>query len=59
MDGLDTFHEQLHANRRSLVALLTEGLEEVLRNDDIAKDAFAAVNTLLCNASFQSNKPWS
>jgi len=45
MDGLDTFHEQLHANRRSLVALLTEGLEEVLRNDDIAKDAFAAVNT--------------
>lgn len=29
-----------------LVALLTEGLKEVLRDDDIAEDAFAAVNTL-------------
>jgi hypothetical protein len=45
MDGLDTFHEQPHANRCSLFALLTEGLEEVLRNDDIAKDAFASLST--------------
>ena len=46
MGGLDTFHEQLHTVRCSLVALLTEGLKEVLRDDDIAEDAFAAVNTL-------------
>ena len=58
MDGLDTFHEQLHTNRSTLVALFTKGLEEVLRDDHIAKDAFAIVNVRFVMA-FQSDKPWS
>jgi hypothetical protein len=51
MDGLDTFCEHLQANRDSLVGLLTEGLKKVLRDDDIAEDAFAAVNTPLVNGA--------
>lgn len=57
MDALDTSHEKLHAFRCSLVALLTEGLEEVLRNDDIAKDACAVVNTYPVVDFSGSNKP--
>lgn len=46
MGGLDVFHEHSQANCYSLAGLLTEGLKEVLRDDDIAKYAFAAVNAL-------------
>ena len=44
MDGLHAFHEQLYVNRRISIVVLTECLKEVLRDDDIAKDAFATVS---------------
>jgi len=59
MDGLHAFCEQLHANRRSVVVLLTKCLKEVLRDDDIAKDAFVAVSTQPVIWVSRSNKPWS
>jgi L-fucose isomerase-like protein len=59
MGGLDVFHEQLNAHRRSVVVLLTKCLKEVLRDDDIAKDTFAVVSTQAVIRPSRSNKPWS
>jgi hypothetical protein len=43
MDDLNRFMSNLHAKQVSRSP--TECFEEVLRNDDIAEDAFAVVNT--------------
>lgn len=59
MDGLHAFREQLYVNRRLSIVVLTECLEEVLRDDDIAKDTFAAVSTRPVVWASRSNKPWS
>ena len=59
MDGLHAFREQSHAGHRSVNALLTKGLKEVLRDNDIAKDAFAVVSTLPIVYACRSDKPWS
>jgi hypothetical protein len=59
MDGLDAFREQLHANYHVVVVLLTKCLKEVLRDDDIAKDAFVAVSTKPVIWASRSNQPWS
>ena len=44
---------------QSLVVLLTKCLKEVLRDDDIAKDAFVAVSTKPVIWASRSNQPWS
>ena len=59
MDGLHAFREQLYVNRRLLIVVLTECLKEVLRDDDIAKDAFAALSIRPVVWASRSNRPWS
>ena len=59
MDGLNAFRELLHADCRSVVVLLTKCFKKVLRDDDIAKDAFAAVSMRPIVYISRMNKPWS